>query len=146
VLVAVLIMFSEAEVGYLKTQRLARLATVSSKGQPDVVPVGFEYDGKSFWFGSITQDILLKTIRYRNVRDGNKMAALVIDDLESVEPWRPRSIKVYGTLEVADHHGRMGPGKYLRLIPKVSWSAGIKSPFQGYHAKEGQWRIKTIHD
>ncbi len=48
-------MFSEPEVEYLKSQRLARIATVSSKGQPDVVPVAFEFDGKYFYVGSHSQ-------------------------------------------------------------------------------------------
>jgi pyridoxamine 5'-phosphate oxidase family protein len=140
-------MFSETEIEYLKTQRLARLATVSSKGQPDVVPVGFEFDGRYFWFGSFSQEIFLRTVRYRNVQGGNKMVALVIDDLESVEPWRPRSIKVYGTVEITDHDGKTGPGRYLRVTPKVSWSSGIDNPFQGYQAnKGGRWRVKTVHE
>lgn len=43
--------FSQKEIDYLKSQHLARMATVantSSEGkgsvQPDVVPVGFDYD------------------------------------------------------------------------------------------------------
>ncbi|OLD44824.1 hypothetical protein AUI51_00590 [archaeon 13_1_40CM_2_52_4] len=115
-------MFSEAETQYLKSQRLARLATVSSRGQPDVVPVGFEFDGKHFC--------------------GNKLVALTIDDLESVDPWKPRAIKVYGTAEVLDHQGRFGPGKYLRVTPKISWSFGIP----GLKAEDPGWgRVKTIH-
>ena len=38
-------MFSEKEVAYIKSQRLARIATVSKKQQPDVAPVSFEFDG-----------------------------------------------------------------------------------------------------
>ena len=37
--------FSEEEINYLQSQRLARIATVSADGQPDVAPVGFEFDG-----------------------------------------------------------------------------------------------------
>lgn len=33
--------FSEAEITYLKSQRLGRLATVDPKGQPQANPVGF---------------------------------------------------------------------------------------------------------
>jgi pyridoxamine 5'-phosphate oxidase family protein len=138
-------LFSDIEVEYLKSQRLARLATVSTRGQPDVVPVGFEFDGKYFWFGSATQEIFFRTVRYRNVLKGSRKGAVTIDDLESVNPWKPRSIKVYGTLEIMDHDGRTGPGKYLRMTPKVSWSAGIKDSFQGYQAKPGEWRTKTVH-
>jgi len=139
-------MFSDIEIEYLKSQRLARLSTVSSTGQPDVVPVGFEFDGKYFWFGTGTQEMFFRTVRYRNVLHGSTKGAVVIDDLESVDPWKPRSIKVYGTLEIVDHDGRTGPGKYLRLTPRVSWSTGIKSSFQGYQAKPGEWRTRTVHD
>ena len=41
-------MFSSQEVAYLHTQRLARIATVSAHTQPDVAPVGFEFDGNAF--------------------------------------------------------------------------------------------------
>ncbi|WP_280383824.1 pyridoxamine 5'-phosphate oxidase family protein [Nocardia wallacei] len=33
--------FNDAEVAYLKTQRLGRLATVTPSQQPNQVPVGF---------------------------------------------------------------------------------------------------------
>src|SRR6202007_2132965 len=118
-------MFSEPEVRYLKSQRLARIATVSSKGQPDVVPVGFEFDGKYFWVGSHSQDIFHRTLKYHNVKNGNKLVALTIDDLESIDPWKPRAIKVFGSAEVVVHQGRFGPGKYLRITPKTSWGVGI---------------------
>ena len=36
--------FTDQEVAYLRSQRLARLATVAPDGQPDVVPVGFEFE------------------------------------------------------------------------------------------------------
>jgi len=133
-------MFSEPEIQYLKSQRLARIATVSSKGQPDVVPVAFEFDGKDFYVGSHSQDIFHRTLKYKNVKDGNKQVALTIDDLESIEPWRPRAIKVYGTAEVVDHKGIFGPGKYMRISPGTSWSFGIKGLKQ-----EGFGRVKTVH-
>ncbi len=98
---------------------MARIATVSRKGQPDVVPVGFEFDGKYFWVGSHSQDIFHRTLKYHNVKNGNKSVALTIDDLESIDPWKPRLIKVYGIAEVLDHQGRFGPGKYLRVTPKI---------------------------
>ncbi len=134
-------MFSEPEIQYLKTQRLARIATVSKKNLPDVVPVGFEFDGKYFFIGSHNQEIFHRAHKYKNVKDGNNNVALVIDDLESVDPWRPRSIKLYGTAEVVDHDGMFGHGKYLRIKPRISWSMGIK----GLKIKEGEFRLKTVH-
>jgi pyridoxamine 5'-phosphate oxidase family protein len=44
-------MFTEKEIAYLKSKRLARIATVEKDMQPEVVPVGFEFDGKSFYVG-----------------------------------------------------------------------------------------------
>jgi len=133
-------LFSEPEVQYLKSQRLARIATVSRKGQPDVVPVAFEFDGKNFYVGSHGQDIFLRTLKYKNVKNGNRLVALTIDDSESVDPWRPRSVKVYGTAEIVDHKGMFGPGKYLRITPTISWSFGIKGLKQ-----EGFNRVRTVH-
>ena len=78
--------FSAPENEYLKSQRLARIATVSKKGQPEVVPVAFEFDGKYFYVGSHSQDIFHRTRKYKSVRDGNHQVGLVIDDLESVDP------------------------------------------------------------
>ena len=135
-------MFSQPEIGYLKTQRLARLATVSSKGQPDVVPVGFAFDGRYFWVGSHSQEIFHRTRKYFNVKNGNRLVALTIDDLESVDPWKPRGIKVYGTAEIVEHKGMFGPGRYLRITPKISWAWGI----EGLKVKKGEFRVETVHD
>lgn len=40
--------FPTEEIAYLRSQPLARLATHSPEGQPDVVPVAFEFDGEFF--------------------------------------------------------------------------------------------------
>ncbi len=134
-------LLSEAETNYLKSQRLARIATVSKSGRPDVVPVGFEYDGKYFWIGSHSQDIFFRTNKYRNIKSGNNKVSLVVDDLKSVDPWHPRCVKVYGTAEVMEHKGIFGPGKYLRIKPSVTWSMGI----DGLDLKPGEFRLKTVH-
>jgi pyridoxamine 5'-phosphate oxidase family protein len=133
--------FSEPEIEYMKTQRLCRFATVCPDDQPDVVPVAFEFDGKYFYVGSHSQDIFLHTRKYKNVKDGRKKVALTIDDLESIDPWRPRAIRVYGTAEVVEHKGIFGPGKYLQVTPRVSWSFGIK----GLILEQGKWSIRTVH-
>ena len=134
-------MLSKPEVDYLKTQRLARIATVSQDGQPDLVPVGFEYDGRYFWVGSHHQDIFFRTRKYKNVKKGNVKVALVVDDLLTVDPWHPRCVRVYGTAEVTDHNGIFGPGKYLRITPSISWSMGI----EGLDLKKGEWLLRTVH-
>jgi len=119
-------MFSEAELDYLKTQRLARVASASMKGTPEVSPVGFEFDGKYFWIGSHNEDIFFKTRRYKNIMSGNDRVALVVDDLVSMNPWKPRGVKVSGKAELMDHIGMFGPGKYFRITPLVTASWGIE--------------------
>jgi pyridoxamine 5'-phosphate oxidase family protein len=124
---------SAPEGEYLKNQRLARIATTSPQGEPEVSPVAFEYDGKYFYVGSHDQSIFFKTRRYKNIKKGNARVSLVIDDLQSVDPWRPRGIKVRGTAEVVEHDGMFGKGSYLRINPQVTMSWGIEP------ARDGQW-------
>ena len=50
-------MFNKEEAKYLKSQLLARVATATAKGKPNVAPVGFEFDGKYFYIGSIQQKV-----------------------------------------------------------------------------------------
>jgi PPOX class F420-dependent enzyme/OxyR family protein len=83
---------SAEEIRYLKTQ-----------GEPEVSPVACEYDGKCFYIGSRDQLIFFRTRRYRNIKNGNTRVCLVIDDLESIDPWKPRGIKVRGTTKIVEH-------------------------------------------
>jgi pyridoxamine 5'-phosphate oxidase family protein len=132
-------MLSKAEADYLKTQRLARVATVSLKGVPEVSPVGFEFDGKYFWVGSHSQDIFTRTRRYKNITSGSARVSLVVDDLASVDPWTPRAVKVSGTAEVMEHKGIFGEGRYIRITPRVSASWGIEPPKQGQFTSVKRW-------
>ena len=117
--------FSDLEIQYLKLQRLARIATASPQGKPDVSPVAFEFDGTHLFVGSHSEEVFFRTKKYKNIRDGNNQIAIVIDDLESVQPWKPRGIKVNGTAEIVEHDGMFGPGKYLQITPTVSWSGEL---------------------
>ncbi len=121
-------MFTAKETAYLKSQALARMATISPEGQPDVAPVGFEFDGKYFYVGGHNPTV---TRKYKNVLHGNTRVALVVDDLVSIDPWNPRGIRIYGTAEIIERAGRFGPGMYLRIRPKTSWSWNIAEPAFG---------------
>ena len=128
-------MFSPKEIQYLKTQRLARIATVSKEGQPDVAPVGFDFDGKYFYVGSRYPG---KTLKYKNVAGGNTLVSLVVDDLESITPWKARGLKIHGTADLVEHVGYVGSGTYLRITPKTLWSWGIERPvFDGKEISKG---------
>jgi pyridoxamine 5'-phosphate oxidase family protein len=118
-------MFNKEELKYLKSQFLARVATATAKGKPNVAPVGFEFDGKFFYIGSIKQKILRSTPRYLNIKKGNSQVALVIDDLVSVDPWKVRGIRVNGVADIVTHEGEFGNGEYIRIKPKLSWSWGL---------------------
>lgn len=135
-------LFSEPEIQYLKSQRLSRIATATPQGKPDVSPVAFEFDGTYFFVGSHSKQNFLSSKKHKNVRDGNKDVCLSIDDLESVQPWKPRGIKVNGIAEIVERNGMFGLGKYLQITPTVSWSWGISGFKQ---PKEGEYFIKTIH-
>ena len=111
--------FTDEEVAYLRSQRLARLATVAPDGQPDVVPVGFEFDGKYLYVGGMDP---ARTRKFLNVRAGNHQVAVVIDDLVSTDPWTPRYLRIYGTAELVDREGQFGQATYMRISPTTSWS------------------------
>ena len=119
--------FSAEEIAYLRSQRLARLATVSPGGQPDVAPVGYEFDGTHVYVGGIDP---ARTRKFRNVQAGNEKVAIVVDDLVSAAPWTPRFLRIYGSAELVEREGPFGPGRYMRITPDVSWSFNLEGkPF-----------------
>ncbi|GIH17556.1 PPOX class F420-dependent oxidoreductase [Rugosimonospora africana] len=114
--------FTDEEIAYLRSQPLARLATLSAGDQPDVVPVAFEFDGSYFWVGG-TGEAVLGTRKFRNLRAGRRKVALVVDDLVSLSPFIARCMRVYGDAErPIERVGLVGPGIYARITPTVSWS------------------------
>ena len=112
--------FNEAELRYLAGGRqLGRLATVGADGTPHVVPVGWIYNA-----ARDTIDIggheLDATKKFRDAARTGR-AAIVIDDVESVDPWRPRGIEIRGRGEAITM-----PTPLIRIHPEriVSWGFG----------------------
>jgi pyridoxamine 5'-phosphate oxidase family protein len=136
--------FTSEEVAYLRSQPLARFATLSGDGQPDVVPVSFEFDGAHFWIGGSGASVLT-TRKIRNVVSGNIRVALVVDDMVSFDPFIARGIRVYGTAGWRiERVGIVGPGPYLRITPTVSWAwnmAGEPVGESWYHARRARHEI-----
>ena len=121
-------MFTDAEVDYLNSQPLARLATVTPGGQPQVRPTSFHYNADT---GTI--DIggyhMRDTQKYRNVVAGSR-AAIVIDEVTSTDPWTVRGIEIRGTAEVlADQPPYLQgfSGDIVRIHPKRILSWGLDS-------------------
>ncbi len=121
--------FTAEEIAYLDSQPLARIATADRNAAPRVVPTGFSYNAET---GTIDCGgyNLAGTRRYRDVQ-GNPQVAIVIDDLASTNPWRPRSVTVRGTAtlhDASDASGHNGPawrGAWMRITPTSISSMGI---------------------
>jgi pyridoxamine 5'-phosphate oxidase family protein len=126
--------FTQKEIEFLKSQRLARMATaaisIQEEGsvQPDAVPVGFDFDGEYLYVGGMN---LLKSTKFRNLLKNNKVA-IVVDDLKSIEPWDPRGIRIYGIADIVTRQGGYMENtdhpnpQYIRVNPKKKWSWGSK--------------------
>lgn len=112
----------EAELEYLRSQRLMRFASASTAGKPDVAPVVFEVDGDTILTGGFD---IATTVRYRNI-GANPQVCAVVDDLASVDPWSPRGIKVIGTATIED-----GPPPQFRITPAVIISWGVNDTTPG---------------
>ena len=133
--------FSDDEIAYLRSQPIARLATVNADGQPDV-PVAFELDGSYIWVGGVGPDVA-RTRKLRNIGAGRSKVSLVFDDLVSMEPFIARALRVYGEAEPpVERVGLVGPGLYSRITPTVSLSwnlAGEPAGERWYDA------TRTVH-
>ena len=107
--------FTDAELGYLAERRLGRIATVGEDGTPHVAPVGWRYDPEEDAV-EIGGRNFERSKKYRDA-DRSGRAAIVIDDLVSVDPWQPRGIEIRGAAEVLDDPPR------IRIRPGrvVSW-------------------------
>jgi pyridoxamine 5'-phosphate oxidase family protein len=109
--------FSDSELQYLLgAPRLGRVATVGGDGTPHVVPVGWSYNPDHDTI-DVGGHELERTKKYRDVARAGR-AAIVVDDLASTSPWRPRGVEVRGRAEALD-----GPRPLIRIHPDriVSW-------------------------
>ena len=118
--------FTPEEISYLQSQRLARIAT-SANGQPHVVPLAFRYNPETDTI-DVGGHNFAKRKKYRDVQR-NTRVAIVIDDLASIDPWRPRMIEVRGEAEILATGGEaVGPGfdpEMFRITPRRIISIGI---------------------
>lgn len=104
-------------IEYLASQRLGRLATAGADQKPHVVPTSFRYDTE---LGTV--DVggrrMEATKKYRDVQ-ANGWAAIVIDDLASIDPWTPRMLEIRGRAEAFPTGGRPGPRIRRGIYPHL---------------------------
>jgi pyridoxamine 5'-phosphate oxidase family protein len=116
--------FTGAELEYLRADgvvRLGRIATVGRDGTPHVVPVGFRYDPDEDAI-EVRGRSLERTKKFRDVERSGR-AAIVVDDLASTDPWRPRSVEVRGPAEAI-----RGERPLIRIRPERVVSFGLGEP------------------
>src|SRR3954447_18085738 len=109
-----------AQIAYLGSQRLGRIATTGADGKPHVVPTSFHCNPD---LGTI--DVgghhVATTKKYRDVQ-ANGWAAIVVDNLASIDPWRPRMLEIRGRAEAIPDGGRsfgLGFGDaFIRIHPE----------------------------
>jgi pyridoxamine 5'-phosphate oxidase family protein len=119
---------SPEQIEYLASQRLGRLATAGADHKPHVVPVSFRYNAE---LGTV--DIgghrVKDTKKYRDVQV-NGWAAIVVDDLVSVDPWRARFLEIRGRAEAIPTGGaHLGPGfgeAFIRIHPEKIRGFGVE--------------------
>jgi pyridoxamine 5'-phosphate oxidase family protein len=118
--------FTSAEIAYLRSQRLGRLATVGPDGQPHVVPVGFRYNADQDVIEVGGHGGFAKRKKYRDVLR-NPRVAFVVDDLTSVTPWKVRGLEIRGQAELLSTGGTtVGLGfdsEMMHITPRriISW-------------------------
>jgi pyridoxamine 5'-phosphate oxidase family protein len=119
--------FSEAELDYLRSQRLGRLATITPDGTLQNSPVGFEVDAAAGVINVGGQD-LGNTRKFRNVAANGKVA-FVIDDIASFDPWTVRCLEIRGVAEALTGQAPAHPylsAEVIRIHPRriISWGLG----------------------
>jgi pyridoxamine 5'-phosphate oxidase family protein len=118
---------TNAQIEYLAGQRLGRLATAGSDHKPHVIPTSFRYNADLRTI-DVGGHHVATTKKYRDVQN-NGWAAIVVDDLVSVDPWTPRMLEIRGRAEAVPEGGsHLGPGfgdAFIRIYPEKINSFGI---------------------
>jgi pyridoxamine 5'-phosphate oxidase family protein len=110
--------FTEAELEYLKTQKLGRLATVNKNGEPQIAAVTFRYNPEldTIDIGGFDNG---NTQKFRNIAR-NSLASFLIDDV--LPPWKPRTLEIRGQAQALPEGGQTVSPNFspalIRITPK----------------------------
>ncbi len=117
-----------SHIEYLASQPLGRIATTGADRKPHVVPTSFRYNAD---LGTVDVGGLhvADTKKYRDV-EANGWAAIVVDDLASVDPWTPRFLarSEAGAEAIPPGGAHLGPGfgdAFIRIYPEKVYSYGL---------------------
>jgi PPOX class probable F420-dependent enzyme len=97
---------SDHEIAFIRSQRVARLATSDADGHPHMVPVCFAFDGSYFYTPLDEKPKRVEQLQLRRVRniEARHEAMLLLDHYD--EDWsRLGYVQVYG------HAGLLRPGE-----------------------------------
>jgi pyridoxamine 5'-phosphate oxidase family protein len=119
--------FTNAEIEYMQSQRLGRLATVNAAGEPHVVPVTFRHNAELDAI-DIGGHGMSGSKKFRDILH-NSNAAFVIDDV--LPPWQPRFLEIRGRAEQVSAGGeKFGLGfapEMIRIFPRRIISFGLSA-------------------
>jgi pyridoxamine 5'-phosphate oxidase family protein len=117
--------FTEAEIAYLTSQRLGRMATIGSDGAPHVVPVSFRFNAVADSIDIGGHD-LGQTRKWRDLARDPRIA-FVVDDVRP--PWQPRLIEIRGVATLlatgGSHLGRGFANELIRITPRRIVTYGV---------------------
>jgi pyridoxamine 5'-phosphate oxidase family protein len=120
--------FTEAELAYLDSQQLGRLATLGADGGPQTRPVSFRaYGDGTILIGGPANET---TRKYKNVQS-RAQVSFVVDDLmgpDDMKPGMGRGVEVRGRAEVVTvDESPIAPGFFsnemirIRAERVISW-------------------------
>ena len=120
--------FTPAELAYLSSQRLGRLATIAPSGVVYNNPVTFfvDADNGHVDIGGVMME---KTQKFRNV-EANSGVSLVVDDIKSLDPWQVRGIEIRGDAEAVTLDEPLKPHQrpqIIRIHPRRVLTWGVEA-------------------
>jgi pyridoxamine 5'-phosphate oxidase family protein len=136
--------FTDAEIEFLNSQRLGRLATVGADGTPHVMPVAVFYDpeaealviGANADFG---EAVMVKSKKFRDAQRRPKVAVVI-------DAPAPRILEVRGDAEThldggEDVGRRLGAPfrfcqEWIRVRPRRIVTVGVNDPQFGSSARD----------
>lgn len=139
--------FTNAEIDYLNSQLLGRLATVGPDGKPHVMPLGIWYDpdAEAIVVSGHAGTNMAASKKFRDAQR-HPDVAIVVDDVATVDPWTPRGIEIRGHAETHTEGGE-DVGKrlnarmpfdsaWIRILPRRILAWGIDTDSYELTARE----------